>query len=203
MAGKMSLRDAWAGFFGGADDAGIKFESEPTNTVTVGALSTGTTMYVPSAITTSAATLVPQQDDDDRTAELEARATAQSDALAAAQARIAALENEARTAKFTALAAAWIGDKDTHLAMLTALEGNDTLFLAYQQQQASAAEVARQSGLFKAAGSDRSGGGSAWDQIESKAKVLMAEDKSLTKQAAIMQVAESDKELYAQYRAEQ
>lgn len=174
----------WSEFFSsaitGAREAGIEIEADEPQTKAIAA-----ELITPD---TSAA---------------DAERAGNTAALAAAQARIAALETEARTAKHSTLAANWAGEKQTHLAMLAHLEGNEALFSAYCAQQNAIAEQARQSALFSAAGSDRSGtGGSAWEQMDAKARALMAEDKSLTLAAARVRVAESNPDLYAQYKAE-
>ncbi len=173
----------WSEFFSsaitGAREAGIEIEADEPK---------------PIQSVTASASSAPAAD----TSEIEATAAAQAMALEAAQARIAALEADARSARFTALASDWIGEKATHLAMLAALEGNDTLFAAYITQQKAHAEIARQSGLFAAAGSDRSGASSAWSQIESKARAL-ASAEHITFEQASVRVMDAEPSLYRQY----
>lgn len=174
----------WSEFFSsaitGAREAGIEIEADEPQ---------GKTEDKPAAVVVD-------------TSAADAERAAQGKALIEAQAEIAKLKADARTAKHSALASAWVGDKAGHLAMLATLEASPDQFAFYVTQQNSAAEIARQSALFSAAGSDRSGGGSAWEQIDSKARALMAEEKGLTLANARVRVAEENPTLYAQYKAE-
>lgn len=125
----------------------------------------------------------------------------QQKANAALQARIAELETSARTARLAALAQGWHGDQAGHLAILEALGEGSPAFAAYVTQQQAFAELARQSKLFAAAGSDQIGAVSAWAQIEAKARKVAA-DQGITVEQATVQVMDADPDLYKQYMAE-
>jgi hypothetical protein len=161
--------------------------------------------FFSSAITGARDAGIVIEADEPQTAEPQ-QPSAEQAALAAEaadlRARIAAMEADARTAKHTALAANWIGATADHLTILSALDGSPS-FDAYVRVQSATAEQTKAAALFSEAGSPRSdGAGSAWEKIQTKAAALVAAE-GITKAQAIERIAASDKELYAQYRAEQ
>lgn len=181
----MKLSEVFGGFFTAAKEAGIPIEADDPVKLAEPAKATE---QAPVTADTSA---------------LEATVAAQQTALTAAQERIAAMETDARTTRLEATVAHWAGDKATHLQILGALGEGTPNFAAYVTQQKAHTEQLRQSKLFAPAGSEQAGAaGGAYAQIEAQAKALMEKEPGLTRAKAILRVAESDKELYAQYRAE-
>jgi hypothetical protein len=175
----------WSEFFSsaitGAREAGIEIEADVAPAKTA----------EPAVPDTSA-----------RDAETQAKLAEQAAALATAQAEIETMKAAAQQARFAAAIQGWIGDASAHLQILAALGESTPAYAAYATQQKAVAEQARQSKLFSPVGSEQAGASSAWAQIEAKARALMAGTPGLTKALAIVQAAESDPDLYAQYKAE-
>lgn len=180
----MKLSEVFGGFFKAAQDAGIAIEADEAVTQ-------------PAAQAPVADS--PRAADTDA---LKAQVEVQEQALAAAQARIATMEQDARTARLTALAKGWHGDVQGHLTVLEALGEGTPAYTAYAQQQAGVAETLRQSKVFESFGSDRAETADAWALVESRAAALVKDTPGLTIQQARVRVIEADPTLYARYESE-
>jgi ClpP class serine protease len=140
---------------------------------------------------------------------LQEKVAAQEKQLTASQGEIARMQKEARTARFQTLVSGFVGESEKHMQMLehlatTAGEDSD-IFKSYVDGQNAHAEQLRQSGLFGETG--RTGvsagvDGTAYGEIESKARAMMEKDSNLTLEQAISTVAESDPALYRRYQLE-
>jgi hypothetical protein len=188
----MKISELFGGFLKAAADAGIAIEADAAITP---AAPQPPVEPAPTGPIVSADTEA-----------LKAQFAEQQQALAAAQVRIATMEQDARTARFTALASGWHGDTAGHLTMLElcATDGGEggPAFIAYVSLQAGIAETLRQNKVFSTVGSDRAGEGSAWATVESRAKLLVSAQPSLTIEKARIQVIEADGDLYRRYEAE-
>lgn len=186
----MKISELFGGFLKAAADAGIAIEADDAP---------------PAAPAPPEPPAEPTASTADQQV-LQAQVKAQQEALTAAQARIAAMEADARTARFTALAQGWYGETAAHLSLLETLAasgGEDgSAFQAYVTQQKATAEAMRQSKVFANLGSDRAGEGSAWATVEARAKLIVKENPGTTIQQARVQAMESDPDLYSRYEEE-
>ncbi len=189
----MKFSEFFSSALKGAQDAGITIEADEA----------APGKLVPTADPIQMEPITTAADQD----ALKARVEEQQAVNAALQARIAAMEQDARTAKFAALAKGWHGETAAHVRMLElcAANGGETgePFTGYAALQNGIAETLRQNKVFSTIGSDQAGAGSAWSQIESRAKAAMAADSHLTMADATVQVMDADPGLYRQYMAEQ
>lgn len=188
----MKISEMFGGFLKAAQDAGIAIEADEP----------ATQPAQPEPAPAAGQTQPLSADNEALKAQIEELAKANTEA----QARIATMEADARTARFTALAAGWHGETAAHLTMLElcAASGGEPgpAFTAYVAQQRATAEAMRQSKVFSTVGSDRAGEGSAWATVESRAKTLMGTQPGLTIEAARVQVIEADGDLYRRYEEE-
>jgi hypothetical protein len=146
----------------------------------------------------------------------EARAQAAEDEARKLSERTTALEKEARTKRFSGIirdsegggAKRFLGEDAKHLEFMESLsekfgETSDQVKFYVEQQQAHAEQV-RSSNLFKEAGRTGGGGeGSAYVEMESKARAMCEKDSKLTLEQAISRVAEEEPALYRRYLNEQ
>lgn len=135
----------------------------------------------------------------------------EKEARIAAETRLAALEKERRSARFTDLVldyeggARWFGDAEKHVSMLEVLAENfgedSEPFKTYVETQQTIASTLRESELFKELGTSQ---GSARDGAENKLDAMAKErqkaNPSLTYAQAYTEVLSTDegKQLYAQ-----
>lgn len=139
-------------------------------------------------------------------AELAAIKQREQAALAQAQelqGKVAAMEKDARTQRFAALAKGWQGETAKHLQVLEALgEGSDA-YLAYVSLQSALSEQISAGALFDEVGRNpQVATGSAAERLESEARKLMAADAKLTFAQAMAQATERNPQLYVEHVAE-
>ncbi len=139
-------------------------------------------------------------------AELAAIKQREQAALAQAQelqGKVAAMEKDARTQRFTALAKGWQGEAAKHLQVLEALgEGSDA-YAAYVSLQSALSEQIAAGALFSEVGSNpQSVTGSAAERLEAEARKLMAANAQLTFAQAMAQATERNPQLYIEHVAE-
>jgi len=123
--------------------------------------------------------------------------------------RVASLEKDKRTSRFTEISRNWIGERQGHIDMLELIvnateKGEEsTEFKAYVESQNAAVERVRTAGLFTEAGSTAPAAGGAIQKIEAKAR-KMAEDSAgqLSYEAAMTAVLEAEPQLYKEHLAE-
>jgi len=133
--------------------------------------------------------------------EAEQRAQKFQDALDSSNERVAKLEEEAQRKRFAELCESWPGEPAKHVAILSALEEDGDAFAAYVETQNALAEQLSTGQLFAEVGSDREPvDETATQQLERKARELMENDASLSKEQAIMRAAQIYPELYAAHR---
>lgn len=188
------LSEVFSGFLKAATDAGIAIEPD--------APAAAVSELAPLAVAVS--DLQPAAPSAEQEA-MQAQLAAQQEELTKAQTRIAAMEQEARTQRFTALAKSWHGETATHLSMLelcAASGGEDgAAFTAYVTQQNAIAEQLKASKLFENIGSSQSSAASATERLNKLATARAKEDNT-DFNTALARVAEENPELYEQYRAE-
>jgi len=139
-------------------------------------------------------------------AELAAIKQREQAALAQAQelqGKVAAMEKDARTQRFTALAKGWQGETAKHLQVLEALgEGSDA-YAAYVSLQNALSEQIAAGALFSEVGSNpQSVTGTAAERLEAEARKLMAANAQLTFAQAMAQATERNPQLYVEHVAE-
>lgn len=140
-------------------------------------------------------------------AEAEKRLAEIEGALAEANERIAAMEAEARSERFRALAAGWVGDTARHVDLLERLAGgggeDGEAVRFYREQQDAVAAQVKTGSLLKELGHDQElAGGSAAEKLEGEAKRLMASDAALTYAQAIERAAARNPQLYTEHISE-
>lgn len=193
-----------------ADDARTDFS---THTYHFSALAP-TTEGAPKAMaenTEGAATATPKDDAQKFAEEQNARQAAEARAeKAEGEARqmgerVATLEQESRTRRFSdrITRGKWLGKSEDHLALMEKLgEGSDA-FKTYEQQQDAIAAQAASANLFAEVGSaGPAATGGALEEMEGKARTMCEKDPKLTMEQAISEVAQSDPKLYRRYLQE-
>lgn len=143
---------------------------------------------------------------EEKRTEAEAKLQATTEALESSNARVAKMESESRRRQFTEMSTSWIGNKETHVSLLTSLAeafGEESDEMAkYVEQQKALAEQAKTSHLFAEMGtSAESVPLSAAGQLEAKARKL-AEETGITYPKAYEQVVVANPQLYTEYRTE-
>lgn len=132
--------------------------------------------------------------EEDRTAiaAAQARAEAAEKEAKAANDRIAQLEKDARTARFSSLAKDWPGEPTKHVAMLEILasqEGGEEsqAFKDYVTQQKAIGEQLKTAALFQEIGSSQPVEGSISAKVEADIRKRMEADSKLTYEVAFDQ----------------
>lgn len=140
-------------------------------------------------------------------AELAARAQREQEALAqveALRAKIDAMEQAARTARFNALAAGWQGETAKHLQVLEALGEGTEAYNAYVSLQNALSEQVEQGALFNETGRNpQQKTGTAYERLESEARRLQTENPALTFEQAFDLATQANPQLLREYREEQ
>lgn len=151
-----------------------------------------------------------------KVADLETQLKTATEEKQATDGKVAKLEADAREKRFTDLVmgrgggsdgAVWIGSPAESVKTLVALAeklGEESEeFTAVVARFQEDAKALKESGAFTPIGTSEGGEtGSAWDQIEAKAKVLTEADPKLSRAQAIATVAEREPQLYREYEAE-
>lgn len=128
---------------------------------------------------------------------------------AEAKAQVTALQKQARTTRYEALAKDWAGEKADHVSILEHLAqsegGEDSeLFKGYVKQQNATAAQLKAGGLFTEIGAAGAEASTAYDEIQTKAKAAVeASAGKLTLEQAISEVTTRNPDLYKKYLAEQ
>lgn len=131
----------------------------------------------------------------------EARADAAEGEVKQMGERLATLEKEGRTRRFSDLVTKgkWLGDAALHLKMMERLEEDSDDFKEYVTAQNALAEQARTSNLFAEIGSGLEGEiQGALASLDKKAKELQAAEPSLTYAVAYDRVMAAEPDLYRQ-----
>lgn len=140
-------------------------------------------------------------------AELAARAQREQEALAqveALKAKVDAMEQAARTARFNALAAGWQGETAKHLQVLEALGEGTEAYNAYVSLQNALSEQVEQGALFNEVGRNpQQKTGTAYERLESEARRLQTENPALTFEQAFDLATQANPQLLREYREEQ
>lgn len=123
--------------------------------------------------------------------------------LAAIEANVATLRQEARAPRFKEMAKDFIGGAEAHLATMEHLAATvgeqSSLFIQYvETQHTVAAHINASTPFIVSASAD-----SAEAQLEAIARELMSQDSRLTMERAVSQAATANPTLYYQYVTEQ
>lgn len=118
--------------------------------------------------------------------------------------RLATLEREGRTRRFSDLITNgnWLGKPEDHVALMETLgEGSDA-FKTYVAQQNAVGAQAKTANLFAEIGSENAGGGGAFERMKAAAEKMVEEGKAPTFAQAIDDLSRTHPKLYAEYQAE-